>query len=105
MDPIAMLLKPGAFRVKVKGDPEQLLQDFNEYVELIDKLFTAMAALARHTQGHTDCETCRRAKAMLALIGGKEMDGLIKHMGKVTDDDTYQQAINKIKTGIMAQTN
>ena len=34
MDPLAMLLKPAPFKVSKKGDPEQTLQDFLEYVEL-----------------------------------------------------------------------
>ena len=90
MDPMAMLLKPGPFKVKVKGDPEQLLQDFAEYMEVMDKFVTATVALGNHTEGHQDCATCTRAKVMVTLIGGKEMDSLFRHVGKVTEADNYK---------------
>ena len=105
MDPMAMLLKPGPFKVKAKGDPEQLLQDFAEYIDIVNKFFMVTAALDAHTEGHQDCVTCWRAKAMVTLIGGKEMDSLFRHVGKVTEWDTYDQAVQKVKKGIIAQTN
>ena len=105
IDPVLMLLKPGPFRLKSKGGSEQLLQDFMEYVETMEKFFMATAALAAHTNRHMDCVACTRAKAMLALFCGKEMDSLMKHVSKVLEVDTYTQAINKVKAGIIAQTN
>ena len=89
MDPMTMLLKPGPFKVKTKGDPEQLLQDFAEYMDVMDRFFTAKGALGDHTVGHQACETCTRAKAMVTLIGGKEMDSLFRHVGKVMEADSY----------------
>ena len=68
MDSMAMLLKPGPFKVKVKGDPEQLLQDFAEYMEVMNKFFMATEVLGNHTEGYQDCATCTRAKAMVTLI-------------------------------------
>ena len=62
-------------------------------------------ALGNHTSGHQDCGVCRKAKAMLTLVGGREMDILYKHVGKVEEADSYEQAIQKIRTGITDQTN
>ena len=42
---------------------------------------------------------------MLILIGGKEVDTLFKHVGMVVKEDTFQQAIKKIKDGFSKQTN
>ena len=105
MDPMTMLLKPGPFKVKVRGDPEQLLQDFSEYMEVMNKFFIATAALGGHTEGHQDCDTCTRVKAMVTLKGGKEMDSLFRNVGKATKADNYKQAVQKVKEGITAQTN
>ena len=81
MDPLAMLLKPAPFKVSKKGDPEQTLQDFLEYVELFGQFLTATDADADHTDVHANCSTCVKCKAMLVLIGGKEIDSLFKHVG------------------------
>ena len=56
-------------------------------------------------EGHWDCATCIRAKAMVTLIGGKEMDSLFRHVGKVTEADNYERAVWKVKEGITAKTN
>ena len=76
MEPLATLLKPAQFKVKNKEDPEQLLQDFVEYVELMEQFFTATNATAAHKADHVQCGACKQAKAMLVLIGGKEVDSL-----------------------------
>ena len=105
MDPLAMLLKPAPFRVGKKGDPEQTLQDFVDYIELFGQFLTATNANTGHTDQHAQCSTCVKCKAMLVLIGGKEIDSLFKHVGKVLQGDSYDQAIHKVKDGISKQTN
>ena len=87
------------------GDPEHLLQDCVNYIKHMDKFFTTRAALGSYTLGHADCATFKRANGMLVLIGGKEIDSLIKHIGKVVELDSYEQAVEKVKAGITAQTN
>ena len=86
-------------------DPEQLQQDFNEYIETMGKLFTITTALGTHSNEYINCDPCRKVKVMLVLIGGKEMDSLMKNMGKVVEADMYTQDVNKVRTGITAQTN
>ena len=70
MDTMAMLLKPVPFKVKKKGDPEQLLQDFVEYMELFEQFITATNVAGEHTDRHLACQACTKSKAMLVLIGG-----------------------------------
>ena len=74
-------------------------------MEIMKKFFATTDAAGRHTNEHTACGACTKEKAMMTLIGGKEMDGLFKYTGKVLDEDTYENAITKVRTGIMNQTN
>ena len=106
MDGLCNLLKPAAFKSVKDGDPEALLQDFEEYVEVMQDFFTTTGAAGDHVDPHTaNCGACLKEKAMMKLIGGKEMDGLFKHTGLVGDADTYKNAIKKVRVGITAQTN
>ena len=105
MDSLAVLLKPAPFKVKKKGDPEQLFQDFVEYMELFEQFITATNADGQHADDHVNSSACTKQKAMLILMGGKEVDTLFKHVGMVVKEDTFQQAIKKIKDGISKQTN
>ena len=105
MDALFNLLKPAQFKSVKDGDPETLLQDFEEYVEMMEKFFTTTGADGVHTQNHDDCVACKKQKAMMTLIGGKQMDGLFKHTGVVLEADAYTAAIAKVRAGIAAQTN
>ena len=102
MDGLFNLLKPAQFKSVRDGDPETLLQDFEDYVEVMQKFFTTTGAAGVHAADHTDCGACIKEKAMMTLIGGKEMDGLFKHTGIVVEADTYEAAIIKVRTGISA---
>ena len=44
MDGLFNLLKPGQFKSVRDGDPETLLQDFEDYVEVMQKFFTTTGA-------------------------------------------------------------
>ena len=105
MDGLFTLLKPAQFKSVRDGDPETLLQDFEDYVEEMQKFFTTTGAAGEHAVDHVDCGACKKEKAMMTLIGGKEMDRLFKHTGLVAVGDTYTAAIAKVRTGISAQTN
>ena len=97
MDSLAVLLKPASFKVKKKGDPEQLFQDFVEYMELFKQFIAATNADGEHADDLVNCSACTKQKAMLILIGGKEVDTLFKHVGMVVREDTFQQAVKKMK--------
>ena len=101
----AALLKPPPFSVSKVGDPEQLLQDFVEYVKTFRKFVLATGVGGEHTVGHAACEGCSKTKATLELVGGKDMCVLYEHVGVVVAGDTFDAAMKKIEDGIKCQTN
>ena len=106
MDPLAMMFKPDSFQPTSKEDPELYLQEWTEYVERFNKFLKAVpGATPQHTQLHADCEGCVRAKVMLELLGGKEVEYLYKHVGAVEEEDTWDETLEKITAGIKGQTN
>ena len=52
-----MLLKPAPFKVGKKGDPEQTLHDFVDYIELFRQFLMATNADAGHTEEYAQCST------------------------------------------------
>ena len=105
MDGLFNLLKPAPFKSVKVGDSETLLQDFEDYVEVMKNFFSTTGAAGEHTDVHEACGACTKEKAMMNLIGGKEIDRLFKHTGLVLVGDTYTAAIVKVRQGISAQTN
>ena len=101
MDYVA-LLKPPPFTVGKVGDPEQLLHDFKEYIKIFKKLVLVTGVGGDHTGDHTNCGACQKTKATLEWVGGKEMGVLFGHTGKVTEVDTFAQAVEKMEEGIKA---
>jgi hypothetical protein len=110
MATVDALLVPKAFKVKDK-EPEQLLIDFDAYMKTVKNFFIATAK-----DGAAD----RTKLAILQAIGGPDMVDLVEIVGKVQLEvvvadanngvvgvaaDTYQQAIEKIRQGIVARTN
>ena len=73
----AALLKPPPFSNSKVGDPEQLLQDFAEYVKTFEKFMLATGVAGNHTDGHAECGGCQKAKATLDLVGGEGDDGAV----------------------------
>ena len=102
---LAAVLKPAPFVKTEAGDPEQLLQDFKEYVKRFRKYLLATGMEGVHSQDHVDCAACTQAKASLELIGGKEVAVLMEHVGGVEEGDTFDGALKKVEEGIVAQTN
>ena len=106
MDSLALMFKPDIFSVTDRNDPELYLQEWNGYVERFHKFLKAVpGALPQHTDSHTDCGGCVRAKVMLELLGGKEVEYLFKHVGDIQEGDTWEETITKINTGIKMQKN
>ena len=101
----AALLKPAPFVLSKIGDPEQLLQDFGEYIKIFKKFVLATNIGGAHTADHRNCGGCQKTKATLELVGGKEMCTLFEHTGKVEAEDTFDRAVEKIEEGIKQQTN
>ena len=102
---LAALLKPAPFVVQETGDPEQLLQDFKDYMKTFKKFLTATKIVGEHTASCKDCGACVQARATLDLVGGKEIITLFEHVGGVLEADTYDKAVKKVEDGILLQTN
>jgi hypothetical protein len=102
---LAALLKPAPFVVQETGDPEQLLQDFKDYIKTFKKFMIATKVVGEHTANCKDCGACVQARATLELVGGKEITTLFEHVGGVLEGDTYDKAVKKVEDGILLQTN
>ena len=59
----------------------------------------------QHSINHTACGACKKAVAMLRLIGGEDMETLLVHIGLVEEEDTFDQVLEKVRAGIKKQTN
>ena len=106
MDPLALMFKPEPFKVSDRNDPELYYQEWMEYVDRFKKFLKAVpGAIPRHTDLHVDCDSCVRAKVMLELLGGKEVEYLYKHVSVIEKEDTWNATIEKISNGIKRQTN
>ena len=100
---LAALLKPAPFVVQETGDPEQLLQDFKDYMKTFKKFLIATKVVGEHTASCKDCGACVQARATLELVGGKEITTLFEHVGGVLEKDTYDEAFKKVEEGILLQ--
>ena len=95
MAELAVLGSPGPFKAK-KKDPEKMLTDFNLYVKAMKHLFVIT---------DNNEATNAKKKSLMQSVGGPDMIWMFDYMGKVTDEDTYEAAIDKVRTSITGQTN
>ena len=110
---LAMAMRPAPFKCKKKGDQEQMLQDFNIYRKKISRYLVASKVVIAHTgvqpdslhAAHVVCDSCKQEKAIMLMLGGDEMEKLFDHVGKVLEDDTFKQALDKVEVGIKGLTN
>ena len=105
---LAVLLKPGPLVIKQKGDPEQLLKDWEDYQKVFLEFLAATGVAGVHANPEvagTACAACVKAKNMLRLVGGDEMRILFDHVGLVKDTDHWDSSLTKITNGIKKQTN
>ena len=75
-----MLLKPSPLVNKKKGDPEQLLKDWEEYIKVFKEFLAATEVAGVHTNPevpNSPCATCIKSKNMLRLVGGDEVRTLM----------------------------
>ena len=105
---LAMLMKPGPLIVKKRGDPEQLLKDYEDYVKVFKEFLAATGVAGDHTNPEvvgTPCGACVKAKNMLRLVGGDQIRTLFDHVGTVLDTDSWLESLAKVTAGIKGQTN
>ena len=94
---------PGAFRAK-DADPEGTLELFERYCEIMTRAFRLNRRTDPTTGARVEFDDTDK-KDIIQLEGGVDMQDLFKHVGKVLDGDTYQQAINKITDALKKRGN
>ena len=88
---LGSILKPGVFKPRKLEDSEQLLTDFEEYVETFKEFLSATKGdTEEHEADHVNCAACKQLKSMFKLIRGKEMNKLFKHFGKILNTDSFE---------------
>ena len=93
----------GAFKGK-EADPETTRERLDRYLENIERLFVLNRRINPQS-GLTVEFTNEEKKNILCVEGGTEMQELFKHEGKVQDDDTYEDAVRKIKEALKKREN
>ena len=104
---MTMLLKQSPLTVKRKGDPEQLSKDWEEYIYIFNVFLEAAVAIPAHAVpevADTPYVTCKKMNNLMILIGGTEVKTLFNHVRKVTETETWNEALEKISRGIRGQT-
>ena len=91
---VGFQFSPGAFRTK-DADPEGTLEMFEKYCESMTRAFRLNRRTDPTTGLRVEFDDTDK-KDIIQLEGGGDMQDLFKHVGKVLDADTYQQAIGKI---------
>ncbi len=94
---------PGQFR-GADADPEATLELFTDYLEKMDKVFMVSRGYNPATGNKVDW-TSDEKKAILHVEGGNEVAELFKYVGKVLPDDTYAQAVEKVKNALKKRGN
>eukprot|EP00111_Clytia_hemisphaerica_P021409 TCONS_00063010-protein len=75
-------------------DTGAALDSFDKYVKRANMIFDT-----------EDIDEDKKKKALLQLWGGDEMITFFEHEGKVTTEDTYAAAIDKIRNSLKGQIN
>jgi len=75
-------------------DAGTTLDSFNKYVKRALMVFDT-----------EDIDEDKKKKALLQLWGGDEMISIFEHEGKVTAQDTFDQAVEKVRDAIKGQIN
>ena len=99
---IAAIASPGEFRVK-DTDPEAVAAAFDRYVRRLENFF--IVTRSRNQAGVAVDFDSDTKKSLLLTIGGDEMIKLYDFVGKVAAVDDYATTIDKIKNGLVGQTN
>jgi len=94
-------LDPGEFRA-LDANPGGTLERFTKYVERVELIFDLAF---RKSDGTPYEPTETEKKAMLLFRGGDDMQDLFKYVGKVTNTDSFEEAVHKIVNGLKTRTN
>ena len=94
---------PGLFKAK-DADPESTLELFEDYLENMVRVFRLSLRIHPTTGAKVEFDDDEK-KDMLIVEGGADMNDLFKHVGKVLNEDTYEQATEKIRRGLKGRGN
>ena len=86
----------------VDANPGGTLKRFDEYIDQMQLLFELAF---RKADGTASEPTEREKKALTRLKGGADMKTLFEHVGEVVAEDTFEQAVTKIRTKLTGRTN
>ena len=103
MTSVGFQFSPGQFTVK-DADPEQTLEQFELYVEAMQMAFGLNRRINPTTGAKMEFDD-KDKKDIIRLEGGRDMVDLFKHVGKVTDEDTYEAAMGKIRKALKGRGN
>ena len=93
----------GVFKAK-DAEPEATLELFSDYCEVMKRVFRLRRRIHPTTGARIEFDDDEK-KDLILVEGGEDMQKLFKYTGKVLDDDTYDQAITKIKTALQKRGN
>jgi transposase InsO family protein len=94
---------PGPFKAR-DAEPEATLELLDEYLETMEMVFRLSRRMNPVTGAKVDFDD-KEKKDMLRVEGGEDMKELFRHVGKVVEDDTYLQAVTKIKAALKQRGN
>ena len=93
---------PGHFK-GADADPEATLKLFQDYLAKMEMVFRLSRSINPVTGQRVDWDNNKK-KDML-FKGGEEVQDLFKFVGKVLPGDTYDQAVETIKTALKGRGN
>ena len=89
---------PGVFTVK-DADPEETLERFEQYVKAMQMAFGHNRRVDPKTGVKVEFDDTEK-KNIMQLEGGHDMMDLFEHVGKVKDEDKYEDANEKIRKAL-----
>ena len=98
---MSLSLDPGIFKA-LDANPGGTLELFDKYVQRIKLIIELPFQKADGTPYEP---SDKEKKAMLLFRGGDDMKDLFEHVGAVTDTDTFDAVVTKIRTGLQGRTN
>ena len=94
-------LHPGTFKA-LDANPGGTLELFDKYVQHMKLIFKFVFWKA---DGPPFARSDKEKKAMLLFRGGDDMKDLSEHVSTVTNTDTFDDTVTKIRTGLQGRTN
>ncbi len=93
----------GAFKGK-EADPEVTRERLDKYLENMDRIFSLNRRVNPQMGNKVEFDN-EEKKNILCVEGGAEIQDLFRHEGKVQGDDTYDEAIQKVRAALRKREN